>query len=469
VTLKSGQVLCLATVCEIFQGMVEASSGSSSSTTTTTPSAKKEAQKKGDYARCLGFLCDVFIVLLSDKKMREDLLTLSPKALEELLMSDELTIPDESYALLLLGAWAERRADLETSPDEKTSGTEGKEKGEEGGEPNNPKDDQPEESPADDSAESLDEEIARKLQEEEMDEDKLRKKLLEEEDERLARALQYEENAGATSTPAEEEAAGEDDDEEPIPEYKLRPEYIERIKKHMMPFIPYIRFAMLPLNVTNTLANEALVPKQYLFEAFKYHAVASFDTQTLLGSENPRFKPRRYLCTVTWDRNWHGLNIEVSRNGRVATKTVSSWYSVACGSQGFREGKHFWAVKVDGAEAYVGFTLKENTSLDNYLGGNPYSWAFRPGYKYSAVHGNGFYGQAFVRGDVIGVLLDMTNGSASFYKNGTNLGVCFTGLPRDKEIYPAVGWRAGSMALVTINSSDYSSEFFPSLLDEMGK
>ena len=45
-----------------------------------------------------------------------------------------------------------------------------------------------------------------------------------------------------------------------------RPEYIDRIKKHMRPLVEHIRFSMLPLPILNTLANEMLVPTRYLTE-----------------------------------------------------------------------------------------------------------------------------------------------------------------------------------------------------------
>lgn len=79
--------------------------------------------------------------------------------------------------------------------------------------------------------------------------------------------------------------------------------------------------------------------------------------------------------------------------------------------------------------------------------GDTNSWGFRTSYKYSVYHGNGYYGEPFGRGDVIGVLLDMDVGSVTYFKNGKNLGVCFTGLPRNQKLYPAVGWRAGQMRL----------------------
>jgi hypothetical protein len=62
------------------------------------------------------------------------------------------------------------------------------------------------------------------------------------------------------------------------------------------------------------------------------------------------------------------------------------------------------------------------------------------------------------------MLLDMDTGSLTYFKNGKNLGVCFTGLPRNEKLYPAVGWRAGTMTLVDLDTSLYPSDVISSVL-----
>lgn len=52
----------------------------------------------------------------------------------------------------------------------------------------------------------------------------------------------------------------------------------------------------------------------------------------------------------------------------------------------------------------------------------------------------------------------MDTGSLTFYKNGKNLGVCFTGLPRNEKLYPAVGWRAGQMTLLDADATSYAND-----------
>lgn len=314
--------------------------------------------------------------------------------------------------------------------------------------------------------------MAQKLQEDE-EADKVLLVLMEEEDARLARALQEGEYDDTSRTSLQDSVAkmdGTGEEEklellEPIPQYKLKPEYIERIKKHMQPFFPFIRYSYLPFNILNTLANEQLVPMQYLTEAYKYHMLCASDALDLIDENNTRYKRRKYLDSVEWDFKWHGQHIEISRDGKVAQKLNSSWYSVACAKEGFQTGKHFWAIKVEGDEAYIGVTQKSIPSLDNYLGGNPQSWAFRTSYKYSSNHGNGYYGEPFTRGDTIGVFLDMDAGTLTFFKNDKNLGPCFTNLPRNEKLYPAVGWRAGQMRLVTLNFGMHAPDILSALLE----
>lgn len=119
----------------------------------------------------------------------------------------------------------------------------------------------------------------------------------------------------------------------------------------------------------------------------------SNNLEDMIDKKNPRLKRRKYISNIQWDPKWHGQHIQISSDGKVALKLNSSWYSLACAKEGFsyaapslsalslqslltfsplcahRSGKHFWAIKVEGDEAYIGITQKGNSSLDNYLGG----------------------------------------------------------------------------------------------------
>lgn len=556
VTLSTGQELTRGNVCEIFQQLI--ADRSKMEVEAVKPKKKAKDKAKLDYERCQKYLGKELVFILKDKELRDTVLDLNQEAFEALLKSDELVVPDESYVLLMLGAWAERRAYNEeerdtpaappssggglqppvnavnmrgsdglfqalgegaaklldpkasdsgtattTAEEEKTgeakaedaavaaAADDAKEAPSTTTDDGSAKTEAPQEKALSKSEQDelevnlrgtaglyatfagayvnmiSDEEMARKLQNEEEEEDKVRRKLMEEEDEKLARALQDGEIADGGALPStvvQDLAVEEEEDLEPIPDFKLTPEYIDRIKKHMRPLVEHIRFSMLPLPILNTLANEMLVPTRYLTEAYKYHMLASANLTDLLEKGNIRYKRRRYICSVLWDSSWHGQHVQVSADGKIANKTQASWYSIACASEGFQHGKHFWAIKVDGDEAYIGVTQKGNSALDNYLGGNAQSWAFRTSYKYSNSHGNGHYGDTFGRGDVIGVLLDMDLGNVTFFKNGKNLGLCFTGLPRNEKLYPAVGWRAGHMTLVDIDPAAYPGEFISTLI-----
>ncbi|BES92572.1 unnamed protein product [Nesidiocoris tenuis] len=75
---------------------------------------------------------------------------------------------------------------------------------------------------------------------------------------------------------------------------------------------------------------------------------------------------------------------------------------------------------------------------------NSYGYHSSDGRKYHGTepgHGKA-YGPTFTTGDVVGCGLNYMDNSCFFTKNGLNLGVAFTDLPRGWELYPTVGFQS---------------------------
>lgn len=108
VTLSTGQELTRGNVCEIFQQLI--ADRSKMEVEAVKPKKKAKDKAKLDYERCQKYLGKELVFILKDKELRDTVLDLNQEAFEALLKSDELVVPDESYVLLMLGAWAERRA-----------------------------------------------------------------------------------------------------------------------------------------------------------------------------------------------------------------------------------------------------------------------------------------------------------------------------------------------------------------------
>ena len=97
------------------------------------------------------------------------------------------------------------------------------------------------------------------------------------------------------------------------------------------------------------------------------------------------------------------------------------------GSIGVSSGKWYWEVTNLGGNNSIGIQ-NAAASLGTYCGGDANGWSyFIDGNKYNNNSGT-TYGAAYTTGDVIGVALDLTAGTLTFYKNNTSQGVAYSGL-----------------------------------------
>ena len=103
--------------------------------------------------------------------------------------------------------------------------------------------------------------------------------------------------------------------------------------------------------------------------------------------------------------------------------------------------ENHWKIRVERsptAYLFVGVATKD-ANLSTFLGGDENGWGYigdRALYhKRNKVK---LYGDRFGQGDIIGVTLDMDEGTLSFDKNGEKLGVAITNLVG--VIYPAVAF-----------------------------
>lgn len=118
------------------------------------------------------------------------------------------------------------------------------------------------------------------------------------------------------------------------------------------------------------------------------------------------------------------------------------------GNKGFTHGKHYWEVKLSsvyGTSVMVGVCTKEaaletkNYEFVNLLGKDDESWGLS--YKGTVWHsGQSWqYCEPFYDSTVIGILLDMDEGTLTFYKNGKSLGIAFYEINKmATELFPTV-------------------------------
>ena len=142
-----------------------------------------------------------------------------------------------------------------------------------------------------------------------------------------------------------------------------------------------------------------------------------------------------------FDKVNSGASIKISNGGLTATFGSSESWATVLGSTGFLVGRNRWEIRIDRsptAYLFVGVASRD-ANLSTFLGGDSHGWGYigdRALYhKRNKVK---VYGERFSQGDIIGVTLDMDEGTLSFSKNGVELGVAMENMTG--VLYPAVAF-----------------------------
>lgn len=138
------------------------------------------------------------------------------------------------------------------------------------------------------------------------------------------------------------------------------------------------------------------------------------------------------------------VNGTVTRsNGNLTSTDGGTTYGLASiGTMAVTSGKYYWEVTLTSAGGTYGSIGV--VDLNSALGAGTHTGIIysQSGNKGSgsgvfASTGSTAYGATYTTGDIIGVALDLTAGSITFYKNGTSQGVAYTGISGNYT--PAVG------------------------------
>jgi hypothetical protein len=125
----------------------------------------------------------------------------------------------------------------------------------------------------------------------------------------------------------------------------------------------------------------------------------------------------------------------LSNGNLTVTQSSSAYSSIGTSSMGVSSGKWYWeATFVSGSGSsnlligVVNGPLQNTTPNDLGYYSNEYAYNSNSGNK-SNNHVTTAYGASFTSGDVIGVALDLTSGTITFYKNNTSQGTAYSSMP----------------------------------------
>lgn len=188
----------------------------------------------------------------------------------------------------------------------------------------------------------------------------------------------------------------------------------------------------------NYTINQPLVTANFGASAFTYSVPSGYNSGLFTNS----------IIYTTWNPADKGTNISLS-NGNLSISTTSTGGMVRS-VIGKSSGKWYWEVtKTGGSDMAVGIA-KSTANLSSYLGSdaNGYSYVGSNGNKLNNATSTA-YGSTYGNSVVIGVAMDLDNGTLTFYRNGVSQGTAFSGL--SGTFYAAEG---------TTNNGDASTANF---------
>ncbi|RYH27830.1 hypothetical protein EON65_13005 [archaeon] len=174
--------------------------------------------------------------------------------------------------------------------------------------------------------------------------------------------------------------------------------------------------------------------------AYQMKCRAYFGSMPLSWSSIVEFRTEKAVL-FTFDSLRCGPDVVLSDDFLTASYTGDDNWSTLLGSRSFSSGVSSWAIRVvQSSTAYIFIGVATSSAdLTTFLGGCSNSWGFIG--EHALYHNREkvkVYGEAFSTGDIIGVTLDLNQGTLTFCKNGKSLGVAFDKIYGD--LYPAVAF-----------------------------
>ncbi len=160
--------------------------------------------------------------------------------------------------------------------------------------------------------------------------------------------------------------------------------------------------------------------------------------------------------------NWDPANTDTGTtltNGNLtATVTTGGAWTSTRSTPGQLTGKWYWEITVvassGGSFTRIGVT---NASALTVLGSDGNSWGYECNGDKGHAGSDVAYGATFINGDVIGVALDLDDGTLTFFKNGVSQGVAFSTGLTGAMLYPgATGYSLNDAVTANFGASNFA-------------
>ena len=139
---------------------------------------------------------------------------------------------------------------------------------------------------------------------------------------------------------------------------------------------------------------------------------------------------------VTWNPNDKHETIKLSNNNLTAIKNVNNDWGSVRAVYGVTSGKWYWETRFDNNIHIFTGVGTIYALLNSHIGSDSNGWSIYMGSRVYHNKQSLGYGQFIYVGNWISVLLDLDNGTLSFWRNGFDMGVAFDNLLGKGMIYP---------------------------------
>lgn len=154
------------------------------------------------------------------------------------------------------------------------------------------------------------------------------------------------------------------------------------------------------------------------------------------------------IIPVTLNPNDMGAGFTLN-NGNLTLVSAASLQGIRA-THGKTMGKWYWEVKLDSGNigCHIGVA---NRQFPLTISITDVNWRSYYGGSARIYPDNLAYGSTWAVGNIIGIALDMDNGTLEFYKNGVGMGVSHTNLKELGEVYPLLTSATTTSKTVSIN------------------